>query len=1129
MSTPDDKRALLAQLLKEKAQKAKQAPLSFAQERMWFLYQWNPTSAAFNMPGAVRLSGEVDTEALRRALQELARRHETLRTTFSDQDGGLKQLVAPSLEIPLSVVDLRDVPEGEREQKAREHTTAEARQTFDLTKGPLLRAALLRLAEREHVLLLSMHHIISDGWSLGVLVRELAALYAAFVQGQPSPLKALPLQYAELASWQREALQGEALETQLSWWRERLDPNAILELPTDRPRPTALSPHGARQTVMLPLALTQTLKSLGQREGKTLFVTLLSAFEVLLHRYTGQEDLVVGTPIAGRNRSELEGMIGLFINTLALRTSLSGRPSFRELMGRVHQTTVDAFAHQELPFERLVDALKPERRLSHSPLFQVMFILQNAPMPPLQAPGLVMEFQQPETGTTKFDLTLIATELPEGLRLVAEYSTDLFEAGTISRLLEHFQTLLSGIAANPEQPISTLPLLPEPERRTVLADWNGAATPYPRDVCLHQLIEAQVERSPEAVALTFEGQSLTYRELDARANQLAWHLRSLGVGPESRVGLCLERSLEMVVALLATLKAGGAYVPLDPAYPQERISWMLEDASPTVLLVQERLLPRLPSQGARVVCLDSGWADISTQPRHAPPALASANNLAYIIFTSGSTGRPKGAMNEHHPVVNRLLWMQDEYKLGPQDVVLQKTPFSFDVSVWEFFWPLMQGARLVLAKPGGHQDPDYLARLISEQRVTTLHFVPSMLKVFLEEPNLERCASLRRVVCSGEALPVEFQDQCLQRLPWAGLHNLYGPTEAAVDVTYYACQTREAQRSVPIGRAVANTSIRILDAQLQPVPVGVSGELYIGGVQVGRGYRARPDLTAERFIPDPFSASPGARMYRTGDVARWLADGNIEYVGRADFQVKIRGFRIELGEIETLLAQHPSVRQVAVVAREDRPGDKRLVAYVVPMMPTAPTSPLPPGEGRGEGAGAPGLNPAELRTFLQSRLPEHMVPSAFVALEKLPLSPNGKLDRKALPAPELGVQSAGQPFEAPRTGVEQLIAGIWKEVLQVERVGLDDPFFALGGNSLLALQVHRRLKAGLGTDLALTQLFQYPTVRALAERLSKQDTAAQDSAQAGRARAEARRILTRRVSGARGRTDSNDDGDDSDV
>jgi amino acid adenylation domain-containing protein len=1106
-STPDDKRALLAQLLREKTQKVKQAPLSFAQERMWFLYQWNPASAAFNMPGAVRLSGEVDTEALRRALQELVRRHETLRTTFTDQDGRLLQVIAPTLELPLSLVDLRDIPEAQREQRARERITAEARQPFDLTRGPLLRAALLRLTGREHVLLLCMHHIISDGWSLGVLVRELAALYSAFVQGQPSPLPALPLQYAEFASWQREWLQGEVLETQLSWWRERLDANAILELPTDRPRPTALSPHGARQTVMMPPALTQALKSLGQREGKTLFVTLLSAFEVLLHRYTGQEDLVVGTPIAGRTRSELEGMIGLFINTLALRTSLSGRPSFRELMGRIHQTTVDAFAHQDLPFEQLVDALKPERRLSHSPLFQVMFILQNAPMPPLQAPGLMMEFQQPETGTAKFDLTLIATEVPEGLRVVAEYSTDLFESGTISRLLEHYQTLLSGIAADPDQPISTLPLLPEPERRTVLADWNGASAHYPRDVCLHQFIEAQVERTPEAIALTFEGQSLTYRELDSRANQLAWHLRSLGVGPESRVGLCLERSLEMVISLLATLKAGGAYVPLDPAYPQERLGWMLEDSSPTVLLVQERLLPRLPSQRAHVVCVDSGQAGIASLPRHAPPALSTSDNLAYIIFTSGSTGRPKGAMNEHHAVVNRLLWMQDEYELGPHDVVLQKTPFSFDVSVWEFFWPLMRGARLVLAKPGGHQDPDYLVRLISQERVTTLHFVPSMLKVFLEEPGLERCSSLERVVCSGEALPVELQDQCLQRLPRAGLHNLYGPTEAAVDVTWYDCKAREALRSVPIGRPVANTSIRILDAHLQPVPVGVSGELYIGGVQVGRGYRARPDLTAERFIPDPFSDTPGARMYRTGDVARWLPDGNIEYVGRADFQVKIRGFRIELGEIETLLAQHPAVRQVAVVAREDRPGDKRLVAYVVATPERTPAT-------------------AELRSFLQSRLPEHMVPSAFVVLEQLPLSPNGKLDRRALPAPDLGGQSAGQPFEAPRTEVEQLIAGIWKEVLQVERVGLDDPFFALGGNSLLALQVHRRLKTALGTALALTQLFQYPTVRALAERLSTQD-GTQDAAQTGRARAEARRALTRRMGGARARTDSN--GDDSDV
>ncbi|RKH34120.1 amino acid adenylation domain-containing protein [Corallococcus praedator] len=1102
--TPEEKRARLAQLLKDKTRPAgKQAPLSFAQERMWFLDKWSPGSAAFHMPTAVRLSGTVDTAALGRALALLVERHETLRTTFQERDGQAMQIIAATGEVPLEVMDLQGLPESEREEEAQRRVVRLAQQPFSLEQGPLLRAVLMLLGGGEQVLLVDQHHIVSDGWSMGVLVHELAMTYRACLEGQPPPLNALPLQYADWSVWQKDWLQGAELERQLTYWKGRLNPHALLELPADKPRPALMSSKGARKVMHLSATLTQALKALGQREGRTLFVTLLSAFNVLLSRYTGQEDVVVGTPIAGRPRAEVEGLIGLFVNMLALRTDLSGKPSFRELMGRVHESTLDAYAHQDIPFERLVDALKPERHLSHTPMFQVMFVLQNAPMPALEAPGLVMEAKPVDTGTTKYDLSLLLVDLPQGLRVIAEYSTDLFEPATAERLLAHYQTLLEAIVVQPDVSISRLPLLPDTERHRVLQEWNDTTVAHPPEATLTSLIEAQVARTPDAVALEFEGTRLTYRELDARANQLAHALRKHGVGPEVRVGLCVERSLEMVVGLLGTLKAGGAYVPLDPGYPQERLGWMLEDARPPVLLVQERLLSRLPATDAKVVALDTGWEAIAREPTTAPAPLATPDSLAYIIFTSGSTGRPKGAMNAHGPVCNRLLWMQSAYRLTPADVVLQKTPFSFDVSVWEFFWPLMTGAKLVVAKPGGHQDPAYLTALITSASVTTLHFVPSMLQAFLEEPDVAGCTSLKRVVCSGEALPLELKEQCLRMLPGAGLHNLYGPTEAAVDVTFHACQPNDGRRSVPIGRPVDNTQIRILDAELQPVPQGAAGELYIGGVQVGRGYLARPSLTAERFIPDPYATAPGARMYRTGDVARWLPDGEVEYLGRADFQVKIRGLRIELGEIEASLEKHPSVKQAVVLAREDRPGQKRLVAYVT-------------GRDAAPEAGA-------LRAFLLERLPEYMVPSNVVVLERMPLSPNGKADRKALPAPELGGADPSRPFVAPGTAIEQQIAQAWKDLLHVERVGLDDPFFELGGNSLLALQLHRRLTAELGVKLALTDLFQYPTVRALATRLSRrEEQPSEDAAQSGRSRAEARRTVNRRAVGGRGRAETTD-------
>ncbi|RKH74771.1 non-ribosomal peptide synthase/polyketide synthase [Corallococcus aberystwythensis] len=1058
MAPSDSKRARLAELLRGKVRPSPRTPASSGQERMWFQERLAPGGTTLHMAVAVRLSGVLDEAALRRAFDEVVRRHDSLRTTFIEQDGRPFLRVAPELELSVPGVDLS----GHSEQEAWRLLHEASRIPFHLEQGPLLRAVLYRLSKTEHLLLLTVHHIVSDGWSMGVLVREMAELYRAFASGEPSPLPPLPLQYADYAAWQRQALQGEALEAQLHYWRQRLDPLAVLELPTDRPRPAELDSRGARTSLLLPLAVTQQLKQVALHEGRTLFSVLLAAFNVLLQRYSGQEDLTVGTPVAGRSRSELEGLIGLFVNTLALRTDLSGDPSFRQLLGRVHDAALGAFAHQDVPFEKLVEVLQPSRRMNGSPLFQVMFVLQNAPMSAVSLPGLHMDSQPVDGGAARFDLTLIAAEDPHGLRLTAEYRTALFDEATVARMLGHLRSLIQAVALDAGQRVSALPMMNEAEQRRLLIDWNATAADFPRDATLHGLIEAQVERTPEAVALAFEGRTLTYRELDARANQLAHALIALGVGPEVRVGLLLERSLELVVALLATLKAGGAYVPFDPAYPAQRLAWMLEDARPAILLAQEHLLSRLPAHEARVLCLDTQWEDVALNPRHTPLPRATADGLAYVIFTSGSTGRPKGAMNAHGPVVNRLLWMQSAYGLGPSDVVLQKTPFSFDVSVWEFFWPLMTGARLVLAKPGGHQDPAYLARLISEAAVTTLHFVPSMLQVFLEEPGLESCTSLRRVVCSGEALPLELAERCLRRLPWAGLHNLYGPTEAAVDVTFHQCLPGESRRSVPIGRPVANTQLRILDAHLQPVPVGVPGELFIGGVQVGRGYLGRPELTAERFIPDGFSTTPGTRLYRTGDVARWLPDGAIEYVGRADFQVKVRGLRIELGEIEAALEQHPGVRQAVVVAREDVAGDKRLVAYVA----------------RRSDAG---VDTSALRSRLHEKLPEYMVPSAFVLLEALPLTPSGKVDRKALPAPE--ATASASEYIAPRTATEAKLAGLWADVLRVPRVGARDHFFELGGHSLLATQLVSRVRAAFGVELALRTVFEAPTLEALARRL----------------------------------------------
>ncbi len=930
-------------------------PLSPAQQRLWLIDRLEPGNVEYNLPAAVRLRGILDRGALARTLAELVRRHESLRTSFAEVDGKPRQAIAQRLRLGLPMVDLVSVPEARRQREALRLAGVEARRPFDLGRAPLVRSLLLALGEEEHLFLLTQHHVVSDGWSISVLIREVGALYNAFSRGEPSPLEELPYQYVDFAVWQRKWLEtpldprgmssDSILEAQVSWWREELAGlPAALELPADRPRPALWTGRGATLPLALPAALVSSLETVSRRCGATLFMTLLAALEVLLGRTTGQRDFAVGSPIAGRRRSEVEGLIGFFVNTLVLRCDLSAprEPSFVDLLDRVRRRTLDAWAHQDVPFEKLVEALEPVRDRSRSPLFQVALMLQNVPPESLALGDLRLEVVPSHSGTAKFDVTWVFQPDPQdpaGGRLLGgvEHATDLFDRSTVLRWNAHLKTLLEAIAAHPESRVYELDLLAPAERQQVVVEWNATGRAYPEgQTCLHRLIEAQAERTPDAVASAFAGEELTYRQLDARANQLARHLRCLGVGRyagphETRVALFVERSLEMIVGLVGILKAGGAHVPLDPGYPPERLSFMVEDAGVAVLLTQDRLDDRLSAGGLPRLRLDGEWERVARQSETPCPDVATPGSLAYVIYTSGSTGRPKGAMNTHQAIVNRLLWMQETYPLGAQDRVLQKTPFSFDVSVWELFWPLMYGARQVFAKPEGHKDSAYLVETIVAERITTLHFVPSMLAAFLEEDDVERSTAvpaggLRRVICSGEALSFDLERRFYSRLD-AELHNLYGPTEAAVDVTYWPCERRPRRSTVPIGRPVTNTEIRILDRHLRPVPVGVPGELLIGGVQLARGYHRRPGLTAEKFVPDPFGETPNGRLYKTGDLSRTLPEGNVEYLGRLDHQVKIRGLRIELGEIEATLVSHPAIHEAVVL--NDASGD-RLVAFLVP-------------------------------------------------------------------------------------------------------------------------------------------------------------------------------------------------------
>jgi len=1042
-------------------------PLSFAQRRLWFLHQLEPENRAYHVPWAVRLKGELKVSALEDSLGEIVRRHESLRTTFKEGQGQPVQVILPPRPIRLSLVDVGTLPEAERLPRALEAASAEASRPFDLTRGPVLRPALIRLDAGDHLLLVVVHHIASDAWSLEVLAKELGTLYAAFAGGRPSPLSELPIQYADYAHWQLQWMHGDRLAKQLDYWKKRLAGLAPLALPTDRPRPPVRSHAGGRPRVILSDDLRAGLRRLSGREGATLFMTLLAAFHALLQRYTHQDDIAVGSPFANRSRSELEGLIGFFVNTLVLRTDLSGNPSFRDLLRRVRQATLEAYEHQDLPFEKLVEELQPERALNRTPLVQVTFVFESNVTPALVLPGLQARPELIDTRTAKFDLTLIVTELADGLRVQAEYSADLFDPVTMDRLLGHYGTLLEGIVANPDGRIQELPLLTEADHKQLLEQWNDTRQEFPMDVLLHGLFEDQVQRTPDAVAVIFEDRTLTYRELNQRANQLARHLRKLGIGPDVLVGLFLERSLEMVVGLFGVLKAGGAYVPLDPGYPAERLAFMMEDAVIPVLLTQADLVDAVPKSSAKVLALDRDWPSIALEGNRNLSAGTTAANVAYVIYTSGSTGRPKGAAIPHRAICNHMLWMQRVYPLTTVDSVLQKTPFSFDASVWEFYAALLVGGRLVMARPGGHRDGGYLARTIQDHNITTLRLVPSLLRVLLEEPEFENCKSLRRVFCGGEALAVVLQESFFTCCPTASLHNMYGPTEAAIVSTSWTCRRDGGLSTVPIGCPVDNAQTYVVDRHFQLVPRGVMGELLIGGVGLARGYVNRPALTAEKFVPDPFGQESGGRLYRSGDLARYLPNGTIEYLGRIDHQVKIRGFRIELGEIEAVLQQHAAVREAVVVAREEAPGANRLVAYLVSEQKPAPTV-------------------SELRSFMLKSLPEYMVPAVFVLLEALPLTPNGKVDRRALPAPSEDRPEVEDRYVGPRNSTEEVLAGIWSEVLRVARVGVEDNFFELGGHSLLATQIISRIRDHFRVELPLRVFFERPTVAGLAEIVDRQ-------------------------------------------
>jgi len=1042
-------------------------PVSFAQQRLWFLHYLEPEVASYNLPLALRLTGQLDAGALEETLNEIVRRHDALRTSFPVSKGQPVQVISPFCQIAFPENDLRNLPVEAREPETSRQAALEANRPFDLAKGPLFRAKLLRLAEEEHLLVVTMHHIVSDGWSVEVFLRELTALYEAFRLGKPSPLPELPIQYADYALWQQNWLRGEVLESQLAYWKKKLAGiPALLELPTDRPRAAAHSMRGASINAVLPPDLHQRLNALARSQGATLFMTLLAAFHALLSRYTGQEDIPVGSPIAGRTQVETEGLIGFFVNTLVLRGDLSADPSFLELLARVRETALEAYAHQDFPFEKLVEELQPARSLSRTPLFQVLFQLIAIPQKKVHLSGLKVEPLRIEGEIAKFDLSLHMIARPDRLSCTFEYKTDLFEAETIQRLLEHWKVFLAGIVADPDRRVSEIPLITEEERRRILIEWNSTASSYPREKSIGEVFESQAAKTPDAVALALGKERLTYGELNVRGNRLARLLRDRGVGPEVPVGVFLERSLDMIVGILAILKAGGAYVPLDSSYPRERLAFLIRDTRMPLLLTKKALANKLPDQGCARLHLDEEAEAIARESDEGLPPVASGDALAYVMYTSGSTGTPKGVAIPHRGVL-RLVKGVDYIRICPDEVFLQLAPISFDASTFELWGALLNGARCVLFPERVPTAAD-LRAVIATHGISTLWLTASLFNAVVDaDPGT--LSGIRHLLIGGEALSVAHVRRAQEALASTQIINGYGPTESTTFACCYRIPHRlaESVNSIPIGSPISNTRVYILDQKRNPVPIGVTGELYIGGDGLARGYLNNPDLTAEKFVGDPFSDQPVGRLYRTGDRVRYRPDGQIEFLGRLDKQVKIHGFRVELGEIEAALARHPAVASAVVVAREDRAGDRRLVAYVVP-----------------HDAKKDSL--ADLRNFLAAKLPDYMVPSAFVPMESLPLIASGKVDWRALPRPGVERTELAPGELLPQDTLELVLLKIWEDVLGVRPVGIRDNFFELGGHSLLAVRLFADIEKAFGRSLPLATLFQAPTVEQLAAKLREE-------------------------------------------
>ncbi|HEX2188359.1 MAG TPA: amino acid adenylation domain-containing protein, partial [Longimicrobiaceae bacterium] len=1039
--------------------------LSFAQQRLWFLEQLGNLGSTYHIPMRLRLRGDLDRGALVRALVRVIARHEALRTTFPVVDGEPVQHIAPVEESGFRLVEHDLRASADAEDELRRLVRDEASAPFDLAQGPLFRGRLVRVAADDHVLLLTMHHIVSDGWSMGVLFREMGALYAAFARGEEDPLPPLPVQYADYAVWHRRWVEGPVLEAQAEYWTQTLaGAPELLELPTDRPRPAKQDFAGASLRVELDEALTAALKTLGRRHRTTLFMTLLAGWANVLARLSGQDDVVIGTPSANRGHEEVEELIGFFVNTLPLRVDLSDGPRVAELLQRVKTRALEAQQNQEIPLEQMVERVRPARSLAYTPLFQVMFAWQNAPGGALELPGLTVGAAGvPDASTAKLDLSLALWEEDGRIAGALNYATALFDHATVERHAAYLRRVLEEMAADDTQPVDRLDLLPAEERARVVAEWNHTEAAYPRESCIHALFEAQARRTPAAVAVEYDGRALAYAELNARANRLAHHLHSLGVGPDARVALCVERGVEMVVAMLAVLKAGGAYVPLDPSYPDERLRYMLADSRPAVLLASRSQAARLAEAGVPVLdpADEGAWAHLpATDPR---PAGLSPDHLCYVIYTSGSTGRPKGVAVPHRGVASLLADVQRRAPIGESDGCSLWTSTSFDVSVYEIFSALLAGGRLCIPRDEARLEAGAFLDWMEAREVRSAYlppyFLPELRDRVSQSPGRTR---LHRLLVGVEPIAEPLLAEIRRSVPGLRIINGYGPTEATICATLHEVpDTARGERVTPIGAPAANTRVFVLDARMRPVPVGVAGELYVGGAGVARGYLDRPALTAERFVPDPLSGEPGARLYRTGDLGRWLPEGALAFAGRTDFQVKVRGYRIELGEIEARLAEHPGVRAPLVVAREDAPGDRRLVAYYLADEPVAV---------------------AALKAHLAERLPEYMVPAAYVWMEEYPQTPNGKTDRRALPAPGSDAFAA-RGYEAPAGETEEAVAVIWADLLGVERVGRHDDFFLLGGNSLLATRLVFRIRREMDVELSVSDVFEKSELSLLAQHL----------------------------------------------